>query len=212
MRCLFLAILFSAISLSAFAQELRAPGERRIVLSLEADDIDAAASASSQYQEREKDSKKELNSDVKQIKQEIERLRRELQGMDIEESQRQLEEQGDQLKELMMRNNEIATLEMMRKIFAACLSYRASQKLMNFPKRYKDLAGYLPKKLINATDAAHAAYGYYYQYKQINSDRFTLKAIAATKGKTGKRTFIIDETGVIIDADTEEPLSLEGQQ
>lgn len=155
-------------------------------------------------QEPEKSEESGAQELVKRIRQEIEQIKQHLKS--IGEAQGRLQADREKLKQLVINNNELATLKKLMVIATACESFRANRKPESFPRRFKQLKDYLPEKIINATDASSAAYGYYYKYKYINRERFRLKAVPALKGKTGRRTFALGETGLIVDDETGEPL------
>lgn len=155
-------------------------------------------------QEAEKSEEPGAQELLERIRQEIEQIKQQLKN--IGESQERLQADREKLKQLVINNNEIITLKKLMLIATACESFRANRKPQSFPRRFKQLKDYLPEKIINATNASGAIYGYYYKYKYINKERFRLKAIPAVKGKTGARAFTLDETGLIVDDETGEPL------
>ena len=157
-------------------------------------------------QEAERSEEPGVQELVERIRREIKQIKQQLKS--IGESQERLQADREKLKQLIINKNEIAALRKLMLIATACESFRASRNPEAFPRKFKELKDYLPEKIINATDASGAAYGYYYKYKYMNKERFKLKAVPAVKGKTGARTFALDETGFIIDDETGEPISL----
>lgn len=157
-------------------------------------------------QEPEKSDEPGAQELVERIRQELEQIKQQLKS--IGESQDRLQTDRDKLKQLVINNNEIIALKKLLVIARACESFRANRKPESFPRRFKQLKDYLPEKIINATNASGAIYGYYYKYKYVNKERFRLKALPAVKGKTGGRTFALDEAGLIVDDETGEPISL----
>jgi len=155
-------------------------------------------------QEAEKSEEPGAQELVERIRQEIEQIKQQLKS--IGESQDRLQADREKLKQLVINNNQIIALKKLMVIAKACESFRANRNPESFPRRFKQLKDYLPEEIIKATNASGAIYGYYYKYKYINKERFRLKAIPAVKGKTGGRAFALDETGLIVDDETGEPL------
>jgi hypothetical protein len=149
----------------------------------------------------------ESKSNIEQIKQELEQIKQKLKK--VGEFQDAVVAETDKLKQNLIDNNESATLKKLMVVVTACKSFRMNQRLKSFPKKFEDLSGYLSENIINSTNVSNPLYGYYYKYQYINKDHFNLRAIPAIKGKTGERTFVVDETGVIIDEKSRKPVSLE---
>jgi lipopolysaccharide export LptBFGC system permease protein LptF len=149
----------------------------------------------------------ESKSNIEQIKQELEQIKQKLKK--VAESQDVVVAETDKLKQSIIDNNESVTLKKLMVIVSACKSFRMNQRLKSFPKKFEDLKGYLSEDIISSIAVSKALYGYYYKYQYINKDHFKIRAIPAIKGKTGERTFVVDETGVIIDETSRKPVSCE---
>ncbi len=162
--------------------------------------------------ERSEETEKPEGSDLsmEQIMQELERVKEQLKN--VGKTHDQLEIDRRKLGRLIIDNNEFFTLRVMENIATACKLFRADQELQTFPRRFRDLEDYVSEDIINATNSSKAIHGYYYQYNFINKDRFRLKAIPATKGKTGERTFVFDDAGGIINEETGRPVSLKKEK
>ncbi len=174
-----------------------------------AEQPDATTQVSPEYSE-ETDKSEALDSTIEQLKQELEQVNQQLKS--IGETQEQLELDRQKLGRIVIDNNELFTLKVMRDIAIACESFRLNQRLKSYPRRFEELKDYTSEGIMNATRPSKAIFGYYYKYRCVNKDSFRLKAIPATKGKTGERTFVLDNTDVIIDEETGKPVSSKKRQ
>ena len=174
-----------------------------------AQEPDATTGASPPYS-AESASDESGTQTLEELKQSLEQLREEFKN--IEETQEQLKADRQKLKETIVNSNEIATIKLLNSIATDCESFREEQSPKTYPKEFADLSEYIPEKIIKATDASSAVYGYYYEYKYVNRKNYTLKAYPATKGTTGERTFVLDETGRIINEETGKRVTLESEE
>ncbi|MEA3328984.1 MAG: hypothetical protein U9Q08_04610 [Candidatus Omnitrophota bacterium] len=144
---------------------------------------------------------------IEQLKEELNKIKGQLQG--VIKIETELKTDREELKQLIISNNETVALKMLLSIAAACESFRADQKMNNFPRKFEELKGYISDKVINAASSSDPMLGYYYDYQYVLGDHFKLKAVPAVKGETGERTFILDDSGSIIEEETGEKVSLE---
>ena len=174
-----------------------------------AEEPDATTEASPQYS-AESQSDESGTQSLEELKQSLEQLREDFKNM--EETQEQLKADRQQLKQTITNSNEIATIKLLNSIAADCESFREEQSPKAYPKEFAELSEYIPEKIIKATDVSSAVYGYYYEYKYINRKKYTLKAYPAIQGTTGERTFLLDERGRIINAETGKIVTLESEE
>jgi len=143
--------------------------------------------------------------DLEKTREEIKALLEDLRGSD--DARSKLDENRNKLQQFVFTNNENTALKMISTIATALNSYKANSNARSFPLNLDYLKGSLPQNLIDATDAKSALYGYFYEYDYIRKDAFRVKAIPEKVGKTGQRTFIIDQDLGITDEATGEPVT-----
>ena len=110
MRLLFFTVLICLVPLTILAEQ-----------------PDATTQASPEYSE-ETGKSESLDSTVEQLKQELEEVSQQLES--IGKTQEQLELDRQKLTQLVIDNNELFTLKVMRDIAIACETFRLSQKLL----------------------------------------------------------------------------------
>jgi len=97
--------------------------------------------------------------------------------------------------------NEKGAITVLRAISTALGTFRSAQTPPSYPANLKELSSATPPcidvSVVNATQAAKAIKGYYYNYVRVSANHFTCTAQPAVSGTTGTRIFFIDETGVI---------------
>ncbi len=143
--------------------------------------------------------------DLEETREEIKALLEDLRGAN--KTRNRLEENRDKLQQFVIANNENTALKMISTIATTLNSYRSNSNVRSFPLNLGYLKGSLPQNLIDATDAKSALYGYFYDYDYFRKDAFKVKAIPAKVGKTGQRTFLINQDLEITDEATGEPVT-----
>ncbi|MDD5291950.1 MAG: prepilin-type N-terminal cleavage/methylation domain-containing protein [Candidatus Omnitrophica bacterium] len=98
--------------------------------------------------------------------------------------------------------NEAAAIAALRTVSTACESYRAAQTSPTYPGALTDLSGASPA-YIDSTLGSGTKQGYSFTYSSASAGtQYSCTAAPVTGGVTGSRTFIVNESGVIVSGGT----------
>lgn len=104
-----------------------------------------------------------------------------------------------------VNSNEGAAKASLRTISTACEMYRASQMPLDYPPNLASLAATNPRYLDDEL-AGGQKQGYLFEYRYIDDSSFQVTARPRRQNVSGVMSFSIDQSGVIRDAASGQPL------
>jgi prepilin-type N-terminal cleavage/methylation domain len=99
-----------------------------------------------------------------------------------------------------MNANESVAQGTLKSIATACENFRLVQTPMAFPGDLQSLTTAIPAYMDDSVDTVNSGVpknGYNFNYTQINAHQFVCSATPSAYTVTGRRTFVINETGLL---------------